>query len=160
MSKQIEATPCEFCKADCPNADLFVQTEKMYAGCEAYRVTHTLVCEHEQACRMQKEKMADKKNSGTAETKTTVRRPDPPIGQGGSAMLYTHGCEIIRRDDGLTESEGEVMDALVTAWNKFCGLERQHPDETRDFADGIHRCQDLLAVRVARRAYPNGWPIK
>ena len=61
-----------------------------------------------------------------------------------------------RREDGLTESEGEVVDALVTAWNKFSGLERQHPDELRDFMDAIHRCQDLLAVRIARREYPKG----
>jgi hypothetical protein len=69
------------------------------------------------------------------------------------------GCEIIR-DDGLTAGEGEVMDALVAAWNRFSELTHQHPDELRDFADGIHRCQDLLAVRIARREYPKGWPIK
>lgn len=75
-------------------------------------------------------------------------------------MLDTTGCEIIRRDDGLTDSEGEVMDALVTAWNKYVGLERQHSGEQRDFADGVHRCQDLLAIRIARREYPDGWPNK
>ena len=64
------------------------------------------------------------------------------------------------RTDGLTQLEGEVMDALITAWNKFVGLQRQHPDEQRDFADGIHKCQDLLAVRIARREYPQGWPMK
>jgi len=62
------------------------------------------------------------------------------------------------RDDGLTDSEGEVMDALVTAWNKFVGLDRQHPRETEIFADGIHQCQNLLAVRIARREFPKGWP--
>ncbi len=64
------------------------------------------------------------------------------------------------RVDGLTPEEGEVMDALIKAWNEFAGLERQHPDELRDFTDGIHRCQDLLAVRIARREYPIGWPCK
>ena len=61
------------------------------------------------------------------------------------------------RDDGLTDEEGEVMDALceaVDAWNE---LERQHPDEDRDFYDAIHRLQDLLAVRVMRRLYPKAW---
>ena len=33
-------------------------------------------------------------------------------------------------------------------------------EELRDFADGIHRCQDALAVRICRRAFPKGWPIK
>ena len=62
------------------------------------------------------------------------------------------------RCDGLTNSEGEIMDALVTAWNKFVGLERQHPNETEMFAEGIHQCQNLLAVRIARREFPEGWP--
>lgn len=66
----------------------------------------------------------------------------------------------IVRQDGLTEDEGKVMDSLITAFNEFCKLGRQHPDEIRDFTDGIHKCQDLLAVRIARREYPNGWPIK
>lgn len=66
----------------------------------------------------------------------------------------------IIRDDGLTDAEGEVMNSLIIAFNKFCNLERQHPDEIRDFTDGIHKCQDLLAVRIARREYPKGWPIK
>lgn len=64
------------------------------------------------------------------------------------------------RVDGLTESEGRVMDALVEAFNEFSKLERQHPDELRNFVDGIHRCQDVLAVRIARREYPQGWPVK
>jgi len=65
-----------------------------------------------------------------------------------------------KRPDGLTKEEGKVMDALITAWKTFVSLDRQHPDEQRDFADGIHKCQDLLAVRIARREYPEGWPIK
>ena len=66
----------------------------------------------------------------------------------------------ITRDDGLTNAEGVVMDHLVDAVNAFAKLDRQHPDEGRDFCDGICRCQDTLAVRIARRAFPIGWPIK
>lgn len=62
------------------------------------------------------------------------------------------------RCDGLTDNEGEVMDALVIVWNKFVGLERQHPDELEMFSEGIHKCQNLLAVRIARREFPEGWP--
>lgn len=64
------------------------------------------------------------------------------------------------RKDGLTDQEGKVMDALIAAWNEFVKLEQQHPNELTDFSDGIHRCQDLLAIRIARREYPEGWPIK
>lgn len=66
----------------------------------------------------------------------------------------------ITRDDGLTDNEGDVMDALLAAVNSFGALKRQHPDELQDFIDGIHRCQDALALRVARRAFPIGWPDK
>lgn len=64
------------------------------------------------------------------------------------------------RIDGLTEAEGKVLDALVEAVVAFGQLESQHPDETPDFVDGIHRCQYLLAMRVARRAFPEGWPVR
>ncbi len=64
------------------------------------------------------------------------------------------------RDDGLTDEEGVVMDHLLGAVNAFVKLRRQHPDEGRDFRDGIHRCQDALALRVCRRAFPIGWPDK
>lgn len=61
------------------------------------------------------------------------------------------------RYDGLTEEEGAVMDALVEAVAAFDELDRQHPDEQDDFYGGVHRCQDLLAVRAMRRLYPRGW---
>lgn len=64
------------------------------------------------------------------------------------------------RKDGLTEDEGRVMDALCDAVNVYQTLPVQHPDEPVDFVDAIHRCQDQLAVRIARRHYPEGWPIK
>jgi hypothetical protein len=64
------------------------------------------------------------------------------------------------RDDGLTDAEGVVMDALIRAVEAFARLDRQHPQEINEFVDGIHKCQDLLAVRIARRHYPHGWPIK
>jgi len=64
------------------------------------------------------------------------------------------------RKDGLTEHEGIVMDSLVKAWNKFLKLERQHPCELEDFADGIHKCQHQLCMRILRRDYPEGYPIK
>lgn len=59
---------------------------------------------------------------------------------------------------GLTNDEQQVMDALIVAFNRFSSLDRQHPDEVRDFTDGIHVLQNILAVRIARREYPAGWP--
>ena len=62
------------------------------------------------------------------------------------------------RGDGLTEEEGVAADALVAAWNAFAQLERDHPDELSDFRDAIHRAQYVIAARIARRHYPDGWP--
>jgi hypothetical protein len=54
---------------------------------------------------------------------------------------------------GLTQDEREVMDRLMDAFRLFHRLTKEHPDELRDFVDGLHRCQDVLAVRVCRRIY-------
>ena len=62
------------------------------------------------------------------------------------------------RDDGLTDEEGEVMDALCDAVEAYAELEVQHPNEPDEFIAAIHRLQDQLAARVCRRLYPNGWP--
>lgn len=58
---------------------------------------------------------------------------------------------------GLTDKEQEVMDSLVAAINRYAGLEIEHPHEFDDFLQSIHRLQDLLAIRVARRMFPEGW---
>jgi hypothetical protein len=63
----------------------------------------------------------------------------------------------VTRDDGLDDAEGIVMDALVLAVNSYVKLPRQHPSDLDDFVNATHRLQDLLAVRIARRAYPKGW---
>jgi hypothetical protein len=66
----------------------------------------------------------------------------------------------VTRDDGLTDDEGVVLDALVTAIEAFAKLEAQHPFEAHEFVDAIHRCQSLLTLRIARRVFPDGWPVK
>lgn len=63
-------------------------------------------------------------------------------------------------DDGLTPAERVVSDALLLAFQEFMKLPTQHPDERRDFVDGIHQCQNQLMWRIVRRAHPRAWPIK
>lgn len=63
-------------------------------------------------------------------------------------------------DDGLTPEERIVSDALLLAFQEFMKLPTQHPDERRDFVDGIHQCQNQLMWRIVRRAHPRAWPIK
>lgn len=59
---------------------------------------------------------------------------------------------------GLYPDEQSVMDKLMDAYREFLKLDRERPDELRDFVDGIHRCQDILGIRVLRRSVPTGWP--
>jgi hypothetical protein len=61
------------------------------------------------------------------------------------------------RDDGLTDDEGLVMDALIDAVEAFDALPSQHPQETTEFYSALHRLQDLLACRICRRDYPEAW---
>lgn len=58
---------------------------------------------------------------------------------------------MMNDETGFTDEEQRVMDAIVLAFNEFSKIERQHPDELRDFTDGIHRFhskfgQDHLAT--------------
>ena len=65
---------------------------------------------------------------------------------------------MIDERTGLTEDELRVYDLLVDAVEGYSALDVQHNSEPGDFVAAIHRCQDLLAVRVARRLFPEGWP--
>lgn len=38
---------------------------------------------------------------------------------------------------GLTREEQAAMDDLVSAWNKFVKLEKQHPSDISEFQEGI-----------------------
>ena len=54
----------------------------------------------------------------------------------------------------MKKDEIEIMMLLERCWNKFIELESQHPNETKDFADGIHKCQYVMAMRTARQYEP------
>jgi hypothetical protein len=57
----------------------------------------------------------------------------------------------------LTEDEKEVLNHLVQAWNKFIALPNQSEHNLREYQTAIHQCQQLIALRVARRADPDVW---
>ncbi len=62
---------------------------------------------------------------------------------------------IVKNNGGLLECEQSIMDDLVSAWDKFLDLEKQHPADVGEFCDSIYRLQGILAMRVLRRAYPD-----
>jgi len=55
----------------------------------------------------------------------------------------------------MDKKEKEVLNYLTKAWNCFIKLEEQHPSEKIEFAEAIHKCQGLLALRFARKKLPN-----
>jgi hypothetical protein len=59
---------------------------------------------------------------------------------------------------GLTDNEKLVLKHLGEAWNSFINIaEGKHPDHNHEFKDAIHRCQHIIAIRVAQRINPEVW---
>lgn len=46
------------------------------------------------------------------------------------------------------------MDLLTEAQNRFIDLKIMHPDHTRAWIDGLHKCQSVLMFRILIRDYP------
>ena len=65
--------------------------------------------------------------------------------------------EVIVSPESLTIAEKMVLDNLVQAWNDFVSLENRSDDDNTEFRDAIHRAQQLIALRVARRVDPDIW---
>lgn len=51
------------------------------------------------------------------------------------------------------------MDGICKVYGDFLLLEYQHPDDWRDLVDAVHVVQNLLACRIARCEYPDGWVL-
>lgn len=59
---------------------------------------------------------------------------------------------------GLTIDELQILQNLKDAWDNFVKLDpKMDADFTREFNDGIHRCQQIIALRVAQRVDPLVW---
>ena len=50
--------------------------------------------------------------------------------------------------------EKQILNSTVDIWNNFTQLEQTHPDDIIDLKTHIHRIQKILAMRLARRTYP------
>lgn len=63
--------------------------------------------------------------------------------------IYNDTC--IKCEAPLIGDEARLLDETAKLWNKFISLPQQHPDEFNEVKDAIHRIQDLIAVRMARK---------
>lgn len=59
---------------------------------------------------------------------------------------------------GLLPDEELVADLAVKLWAAWLKLPIEHPDERPAVGAAVHMVQDRLAMRVCRRAFPQGWP--
>lgn len=60
----------------------------------------------------------------------------------------------------MESQEIDLINDLADCWNKYCQLEVQHPNDSRDFADAIHTCQRIVMSREAVRQNPEIFPIR
>jgi hypothetical protein len=57
----------------------------------------------------------------------------------------------------LTPEEKEILQKLGEAFTVYSKLERRSEADNKEFTDAIHRLQQLIALRVARRADLDVW---
>lgn len=58
---------------------------------------------------------------------------------------------------GLSKAEKDVLALLVKATNAYFALAEEHPVERDEWVLAVHRLQDLIGIRVARRVDPDVW---
>lgn len=57
----------------------------------------------------------------------------------------------------LTPQEEELLRKLGEAFNLYSNLDKRSEADNEEFTDAIHRAQQLIALRVARRVNPEVW---
>jgi hypothetical protein len=55
---------------------------------------------------------------------------------------------------GFTEREYSILMKILQIHNDYAGLDVMHPSDRSDWADAVHRLQDIIALRATRRDYP------
>ena len=78
----------------------------------------------------------------------------------GMCKKYNEQDEIIDKRLKDQQEEETILKHLSKAFNLFSKLDKQHPDELNDFADGIHKCQYVIGMRYAREHRPDLFPKK
>jgi hypothetical protein len=93
-------------------------------------------------------------NSHLPEIPTIIKIDSRPAGSPTYAEMQKISEGPI--SDGLTSEEKEVLKNLAFAWDAYVKIEKKD-SSIKEFNDAIHRCQQLIALRVARRVNPEVW---
>jgi len=57
----------------------------------------------------------------------------------------------------LTPEETDLLKKLGECYNLYNSLDKRSEADNKEFVDAIHRLQQIIALRVARRANPEVW---
>ena len=57
----------------------------------------------------------------------------------------------------LTPEEKDLLQKLVEAYNLYTALDKRSNADNNEFVDALHRLQQIVALRVARRVDPEVW---
>jgi hypothetical protein len=57
----------------------------------------------------------------------------------------------------LTQEETDLLKKLGESYNLYCSLDRRSDADNMEFVDALHRLQQIIALRVARRVNPEVW---
>ena len=57
----------------------------------------------------------------------------------------------------LTPEETDLLKKLGECYNLYCSLDKRSESDNKEFVDAIHRLQQIIALRVARRVNPEVW---
>lgn len=57
----------------------------------------------------------------------------------------------------LTSEETELLKKLGESYNMYCNLNARSEADNKEFMDALHRLQQIIALRVARRVNPEVW---
>ena len=59
----------------------------------------------------------------------------------------------------FTDDELAALNALTEAWNRFCTLPVQHPDDAQEFKASIRAAQRILLTRIPRGGRPGSFRV-
>lgn len=58
---------------------------------------------------------------------------------------------------GLTVAELDLLKKLFDSYTAYCSLDARSETDNKEFIDALHRLQQLVALRVARRVDVEVW---
>lgn len=70
-----------------------------------------------------------------------------------AAPVYVDNLSEVK----LTQEETELLKTLGNAFSLYTALEKRSEADDREFVDALHRLQQIVALRVARRVNPEVW---